>query len=236
MGPFLGQVGLLFLLYFVHRCCGKHQTVPYWCTYHPFFLQARLFAFLKADYAVYRCVIPRAQFRVSSISKASFSSHDVVSVVGPLTCTQKHVASHLCRPPSANQGALKIHAFEADITRNYALGHYVFQCSKAHVFTGMEYTWCHVMFRCRFLALWPAAGRVIMFIPVDSVSMYIAFLSFINEDKWFTCSDADVVTVSVYVREKKILQLSKFLLKPRQTAGKSISRLQVVFSTFIRCS
>lgn len=160
----------------------------------------------------------------------------VVSVVGPLTCTQKHVASHLCPPPSANQGAIKIHAFEADITRNYALGHYVFQCSKAHVFTGMEYTWCHVMFRCRFLALWPAAGRVIMFIPVDSVSMYIAFLSFIYENKWFACSDADVVTVSVYVREKKILQLSKFLLKPRQTAGKSISRLQVVFSTFIRCS
>lgn len=123
MGPFLGQVGLLFLLYFVHRCCGKHQTVPYCCTYHPFFSQARLFAFLKADYAVYRCVIPRAQFRVLSISKASFSSHDVVSVVGPVTHTQKHVASHLCRPPSANQGALKIHAFEADITRNYALGH-----------------------------------------------------------------------------------------------------------------
>lgn len=47
MGPFLEQVGLLFLFYFVHRCCGKHQTVPYWCTYHPFFLQARLFAFFK---------------------------------------------------------------------------------------------------------------------------------------------------------------------------------------------
>lgn len=136
----------------------------------------------------------------------------VVSVVGPLTCTQKHVASHLCPPPSANQGAIKIHAFEADITRNYALGHYVFQCSKAHVFTGMEYTWCHVMFRCRFLALWPAAGRVIMFIPVDSVSMYIAFLSFIYENKWFACSDADVVTVSVYVCEKKYYNWVNFCL------------------------
>lgn len=81
MGPFLGQVGLLFLLYFVHRCCGKHQTVPYWCTYS-FFLQAR-FAFLKANYAICRCVIPRAQFRVSSISKASFSSHDRSLCCGP---------------------------------------------------------------------------------------------------------------------------------------------------------
>lgn len=39
--------------------------------------------FLKADYAVYRCVIPRAQFRVSSISKASFSSHDRSLCCGP---------------------------------------------------------------------------------------------------------------------------------------------------------
>lgn len=64
MGPFLRQVRLpsnvrlCILLYLVHRCFGNHQTVPYCCTYHSFFLQAPLFAFFKAHLAVFRCVIP----------------------------------------------------------------------------------------------------------------------------------------------------------------------------------
>lgn len=70
----------------------------------------------------------------------------------------------------------------------------------------MEYTWCHVMFRCR-LALRIAAGRVIMFIPVDSVYMYIAPFFFIYENKLFDFSDVDTVTLSVYTESAQVVQV-----------------------------